>query len=135
MATASPRRLLLVEDTKTDAYLLRRALEESGIAVDARVIEDGEKALAYIDNLAPEECPHLVVIDLNIPRYDGLEVLKRCRSKPCLAGVIVVILTSSESLRDRKRAERLGVTAFLIKPMDLDEFLALGNTLGKFLTA
>ena len=135
MATASPRRLLLVEDTKTDAYLLRRALEESGIPVEASVMEDGEKALAYIDNLAPDECPHLVVIDLNIPLYDGLEVLKRCRTKACLAGVIVVILTSSESVRDRKRAERLGVTAFLIKPMELHEFLALGNTLGKFLTA
>ncbi len=103
--------------------------------IEAQVIDDGEKALHYIERLTPEASPHLIVIDLNIPRHDGIEVLKRCRATAALAEVSIVILTSSDSPRDRTRAERLGVTGFLIKPMDLNEFMSLGTILGKYLNA
>ena len=74
-------------------------------------------------------------MDLNIPRHDGIEVLKRCRATAALVEVSIVMLTSSDSSRDRTRAERLGVTGFLIKPMDLDEYMGLGTILGRYLNA
>ena len=132
VASPGPCRLLLVEDTLTDAYLLRRSL--SNIEFESHVIEDGQQAVHYIDSLTPEAYPHLIVVDLNIPGYDGLQVLKHCRATPALAEVSIVMLTSSPSPRDRARAERLGVTEFLIKPMDLNEFMGLGTTLGKYLS-
>ncbi len=129
-------RILVVEDNPADVYLLREALSLEGKQVDLTVVIDGEQALKYVqrkgefENASP---PDLVVLDLNLPKSDGGDVLRCIRKEGDYAGVPVVVLTSSDSPRDRKTIESLGADRFITKPSDLDEFMALGRTLIGFL--
>jgi two-component system, chemotaxis family, response regulator Rcp1 len=127
-------KILVAEDNPADVYLLREALnrESVGRNVELMVVSDGEQALEYIQRLGSfgdAVIPDLVVLDLNLPKSDGSDVLRCIRQTPAYAGIPVVVLTSSDSLRDRKAAESLGANAFITKPSDLDAFLALGRTL------
>ena len=93
---------------------------------------DGEQALEYIQRqgqFRDATIPDLVVLDLNLPKSDGGDVLKCLRETPAYARVPVVVLTSSDSPRDRKTAEKLGANCFITKPSDLDAFLNLGRRL------
>jgi CheY-like chemotaxis protein len=129
----SPRRLLVVEDNPTDALLLRRALSEHGVDCEMVVVGDGEEAIEYLEKCKGEAKPELIIVDLNLPKEDGIEVLKVYRSSPSFVDTQMVILTSSDSTSERQRAEMIGVNAYLRKPIELDAFLALGGTLRKLL--
>jgi two-component system, chemotaxis family, response regulator Rcp1 len=127
-------KILVAEDNPADVYLLREALNRESIGrnVELIVVSDGEQALEYIQRLGSFRdavIPDLVVLDLNLPKSDGSDVLRCIRQTPAYAGIPVVVLTSSDSPRDRKAAESLGANAFITKPSDLDAFLALGRTL------
>jgi CheY-like chemotaxis protein len=130
-----PQRIVLVEDNPSDVFLLRRALEEHGVNYTLAVIRDGEEALKYLGRLESQEesTPDLLVLDLNLPRHDGIEVLTTCRESPCLRSVPVLVLTSSDSPKERERAEGLGVSAFVRKPITLDEFMAVGGRIRSLL--
>ena len=122
--------ILVIEDNKHDVFLIRQALEEAGVQAKLTVLDDGSAALNHICTLTDGTGqPDLVLLDLNLPSLSGLEILEAARARECLGKSPVVILTSSHSSRDRSRAQELGVADYLIKPVDLDEFLALGNTL------
>jgi CheY-like chemotaxis protein len=127
-----PRRLLVVEDNPTDALLLRRALTEHGVDYEMVVVGDGEEAIEYLEKCKGAK-PELIIVDLNLPKEDGIEVLKVYRSSPSFFETQMVILTSSDSPSERQRAEIIGVDAYLRKPIELDAFLALGGTLKKLL--
>jgi CheY-like chemotaxis protein len=129
----SRRRLLVIEDNPTDVLLLRRALSEHGVDYDMVVVGDGEEAIEYLEQCKAEAKPELIIVDLNLPKEDGLEVLKVYRSSPSFVETQVVILTSSDSPGERRRAEIVGVDAYLRKPIELDAFLALGGTFRKLL--
>ena len=123
---------MVAEDNPADVYLLREALGQQQEDVELTVVIDGEEALDYIDargRYRGTPRPDLFVLDLNLPKSDGSDVLKRIREKPELASVPVVVLTSSDSPKDRHTASTLGAASFLTKPSDLDQFLALGKTL------
>ncbi|HET8549203.1 MAG TPA: response regulator [Bryobacteraceae bacterium] len=129
-------RILVAEDNPADVYLLREAMSQQRDPVELVVVSDGEEALEFIDRTARHAdapIPDLFVLDLNLPKSDGSDILKRIREKPEYAGVPVVILTSSDSPRDRNVISNLGVESFLTKPSDLDEFLALGDKLLQFI--
>jgi CheY-like chemotaxis protein len=129
-------RILVAEDNPADVYLLREAMSRGAEPVELIIVSDGEEALEFIDRTgkhAGAPVPDLFVLDLNLPKSDGSDVLKRIRQKPEFGGVPVVILTSSDSPRDRNVVSSLGAESFLTKPSDLDEFLALGDTLMKFI--
>ncbi len=128
----SPRRLLVVEDNPTDALLLRRALSEHGVDYEMVVVRDGEEAIEYLEKCKGAK-PELIIVDLNLPKEDGIEVLKVYRGSPSFIETQMVILTSSDSPSERQRAEIIGVDAYLRKPIELDAFLALGGTLKKLL--
>jgi chemotaxis family two-component system response regulator Rcp1 len=128
----SPRRLLVVEDNPTDALLLRRALTEHGVDYEMVVVGDGEEAIEYLEKCKGAK-PELIIVDLNLPKEDGIEVLKVYRGSPSFIETQMVILTSSDSPSERQRAEIIGVDAYLRKPIELDAFLALGGTLKKLL--
>ena len=129
----SPRRLLVVEDNPTDAVLLRRALSEHGVDYEMVVVGDGEEAIEYLERCKGDERPELIIVDLNLPKEDGIEVLKVYRGSPSFVETQMVILTSSDSPSERQRAEIIGVSAYLRKPIELDAFLALGGTLRELL--
>lgn len=127
-----PRRLLVVEDNPTNALLLRRALTEHGVDYEMVVVGDGEEAIEYLEQCKGAK-PELIIVDLNLPKEDGIEVLKVYRGSPSFIETLMVILTSSDSPSERQRAEIIGVDAYLRKPIELDAFLALGGTLKKLL--
>ncbi len=122
-ADAAKAHIVLVEDNPADAYLLKLALEQNGIAFEMVQFQRGEDALLALsaDNDAP--VPDLILLDLNTPRIDGFEVLAGIRENPSLAGVPVAIFTSSSSPADKHRAALLGSTAYIPKPTQLAAFL------------
>src|SRR5258706_16010237 len=122
--------LLLVEDSPADVYLVREAMRREGLKVHWDIAGDGEWALRMIDEVASNAatpCPDVMLLDLNVPRCTGDEVLERIRKSPRLAHTPVVIMTSSESLDDRDRLMKLGATEYFRKPSNLREFMKLGR--------
>jgi DNA-binding response OmpR family regulator len=120
--------LVLAEDNPGDVFLVRRALDTAGIAYDMQVCMDGEQALKYFAEAEEgKRSVELMLIDLNLPRHDGLEVLAELRKCPSLEQVPVIVLTSSDSPRDRERSFKLGAARYFQKPTDLKQFLELGR--------
>ena len=120
--------ILVAEDNQADVYLIRAALKEHGIGHVLRVAADEREVLHWIadrDSFRETQL-ELVILDLNLPRHDGLEILETLRATRRFAGVPVVVLTSSDSPADRTSARQLGAVRFLRKPSSLESFLALG---------
>ncbi len=123
---SSVYQILVVEDNPTDVGLIEEALSESGMRYELIVLRDGEKALRHLETIEANRTLDLIIVDLNIPKHDGFKVLSAYRVNRALITVPMVILTSSDSPRDRQRAKDIGVTAFIQKPMILEGFIALG---------
>lgn len=121
-------RILVAEDNQADVYLIRAALKEHGIALPLKVAVDGAEVLRVISECETltENRLELIILDLNLPRHDGIEILERLHATRKLAAVPVVVLTSSDSPNDRTAARQLGAVRFLRKPSSLEEFLGLG---------
>lgn len=131
MAESTRPLIIIIEDSMADVLLLQRALLEHNFEADVEVIGDGESAMTRTSQLSEhaDRMPCLFVLDLNLPRYDGLEVLAHIRSISKFNAIPVAVLTTSDSPDERDHAQRLGVTEYWKKPMDLDEFFALGEPL------
>ncbi len=127
--TETQCQILLVEDTEPDVFLVREALRQAGLKFQLRVFDDGEKAVDFIDTLdrdKREVCPNLVLLDLNLPKKTGEQVLERMRRSPRCGTLPVIIVTSSDSPKDKAHTARLGATEYFRKPSRLDEFMKLG---------
>jgi DNA-binding response OmpR family regulator len=129
--------ILLVEDDKRDLELTLIALERSQLANDVVVLRDGAQALDYLlrsgDHAQrPEGNPAVILLDLKLPKVDGLEVLRMVRSTDALRSVPVVMLTSSHEETDVVRSYELGVNAYVVKPVDFKQFVAAIADLGVF---
>jgi CheY-like chemotaxis protein len=122
--------ILLAEDNEGDVMLVERALTEHRIAHELHVVKDGDEALEFLERMggagAPP-CPDLLLLDLNLPKVDGPQVLQTFRKHPACAETPVVVVTSSNAPADRKRLDDLGATAYFRKPFDLSEFMRLGD--------
>ena len=120
--------ILLIEDNPADAGLVREALEEHGLECEFLVIADGDKAIRFVEALdaGTADAPDVVIVDLNLPRRPGREVLEAVRHSVKCSRATVVILSSSYAAEDRADAARLGVDDYILKPLRLDEFLELG---------
>lgn len=121
--------VLLADDNPSDVYLIREALREHSVDCSLHVVSDGKEALGIIAGETGTGDPGslgLIILDLNLPRHDGIEILQRLRESERLEHVPVVVLTSSDSPRDRILANQLGATRYLRKPSSLEEFLSLG---------
>jgi CheY-like chemotaxis protein len=127
--------VLLVEDNDADVRLTREALREPGEDVRLSSVGDGEQALAFLrkqEGFADAPRPDLVLLDLNLPRKNGLEVLEELRADPEVASIPVVMLTSSSARSDIEAAYAAGVNAFVVKPHELDAFMDLIGAIRRF---
>jgi len=130
MTTTGARlKLLLVEDSPADVYLVREVLRSEGLELDIEVANDGESAIRILDRVDDSSAAplNLLLLDLNIPRQNGNCVLERLRQSPMCGTIPVVMMSSSDSPRDRQRAFDLGVTEYFRKPSSLAEFKKLGT--------
>jgi DNA-binding response OmpR family regulator len=121
--------VLLADDNPSDVYLIREALREHAVECRLSVVSDGKDAFRVISGEtgnADAGSIGLIILDLNLPRHDGIEILRKIRESAALRHVPVVVLTSSDSPRDRVLANELGATRYVQKPSNLDEFLSLG---------
>jgi CheY-like chemotaxis protein len=118
--------LLVIEDNPADVDLLRRALTGAGLHCELTVIDDGAEALALFQPGNATPAPDLAVIDLNLPKHGGIEIIERMRANPTYAQVPVVVLSSSSSPRDRAKMQKFDVKRYIVKPADLEEFLNIG---------
>ena len=131
------KRILLVEDSDRDVELTLAALEHNKLANEVVVAHDGADALDYLfgrGRFANQNnpTPAVVFLDLKMPRLDGLEVLRQIRSAPALKHLPVVMLTSSREEQDLLQSYRLGINAYVVKPIGFDQFMQAVRQLGFF---
>ena len=129
--------ILLAEDNPGDVLLFREALTSCELAFNLVVAPDGQKAITLLGDVAsgiPVWRPHLIVLDVNLPKCNGDAVLRHIRRQPWLKYVPVVMLTSSASPADRTSAMDLGANLYIQKSSDLDELLKIGNIIKSVLS-
>ncbi len=130
-------RILLVEDDPRDVELTLTALAEYNLANEVAIARDGQQALDYLHcrgefSTRPNENPAVLLLDLKLPKIDGLEVLQQVKSDNRLKTIPVVVLTSSHEEVDMMRSYELGVNAYVVKPVDFHEFVNAVKELGVF---
>lgn len=131
------KRILLVEDSPNDVELILTSLEESHLRNEVVVVQDGEEALDYLYRRGAfrqrvEGNPVVVMLDLKLPKVDGIEVLTSLKADPKLKILPVVILTSSREDPDLSKCYQLGANAYVVKPIDFSEFMQTIKNLGLF---
>lgn len=132
---AAPFEILLVEDEAGDAYLTAEALKHSPLPTQLHVVEDGVEAMNFLRQTGPYQGkprPDLILLDLNLPRKDGREVLHEIKSDPALAAIPVVVLTTSKAAEDILRSYRLHANCYVTKPVDLEQFLSVIQAIQHF---
>jgi CheY-like chemotaxis protein len=133
--SGKPINLLIVEDNPGDLRLMREALRDARISNQIHSVADGEEAMAYLykrNPYADSPRPDLIILDLNLPRKDGREVLAEIKADHDLSTIPVVILSSSQAEQDIYKAYLLAANCFITKPVDLDQFLAVVKSIENF---
>jgi DNA-binding response OmpR family regulator len=126
---------LLAEDSLPDALIVREALRQEGLELDVNIAADGERAMAFLheserDPDAP--CPSAMLLDLNLPKMDGFEILRAIRASRKFKDIPVLVVTSSDSPEDRARLTELGASYFQ-KPVTYTKFIRIGSVIKAFL--
>jgi CheY-like chemotaxis protein len=135
MGTTDPVRILVVDDDSADVLMIEEALEQSGIAKTIDVVGDGREAMDFLRRsgrhvAAPR--PDMILLDLNMPRMDGREVLGLVKTDPDLCTIPIVVLTTSNADGDILSSYALRANAYVTKPIDLDEFNAVVRHIDEF---
>ena len=127
--------VLLVEDNPADVLLVREALEEHFVKAEVFVVSDGQKAIDFIDDAdaGTGPRPQFVILDLNLPKKSGHEVLRHIRGTRTLADLRAIVLSSSDAPRDREATAGLGVVRYIRKPSNLEDLAAVGVLLERLL--
>ncbi|MFZ1240794.1 MAG: response regulator [Anaerolineae bacterium] len=130
--------ILLVEDNPNDAELALRALKKNNLANNVAVVTDGEEALDFVFARGAfgqrniENGPKVILLDLKLPKVDGLEVLRAIKGDPRTKSIPVVVLTSSKEERDIVESYKLGANSYIVKPVEFDKFVAAVKDLGLY---
>ncbi|WP_199197456.1 response regulator [Chroococcidiopsis sp. CCALA 051] len=130
-----PIEILLVEDDSGDVQLTKLALEESKMSVNLHVVEDGVEALALLrkeGKYASTKHPDIILLDLNLPKKDGREVLAEIKADPNLKRIPVIVLTASQAETDILNAYNLNANCYIIKPVDFDRFVKIVQSIENF---
>lgn len=124
--------ILLVEDNMDDAGLTIRALKKHNLANDLLHLKDGEEALDFLFSENTINNPRLILLDIKMPKVNGIEVLQRLKADQTKKAIPVVVLTSSKEERDIIESYRLGVNAYIVKPVNFEKFLDAVSEIGHF---
>ena len=130
--------ILLAEDREDDILLIQEGFARAGIRNPLHIVRDGDEVVAYLEGDVPFSdrlrfpFPDLVLLDLQMPRRDGFQILEWIRSHPDFKPLRVVVLTTSDDVRDINKAYRLGANSFLVKPADFKDYPSLSNTITHF---
>jgi two-component system response regulator len=136
MTGQSVRTVLLVEDNPTDVFVIKEVMRRTGLNVRLHVLTNGEEALRYLDRFTgtvSPDCPSLIILDLNLPRVTGIEILRRLRGSEPSDQTPVIIVTSSTAERDRTAVQKLGADGYFQKPNDLSAYIELGKLVKRVL--
>lgn len=130
--------LILAEDNPSDAELVMRMLRKTGIAENILHVDDGAELLDYVFGKGiyagrnATENPRLIIMDMKMPRVDGLEALRQIKAQQHTRSIPVVLLTSSQEPDDVQSAYALGVNSYVVKPMDFDDFMKIISSIGMY---
>ncbi len=133
--TARPVEILLVEDNPGDVRLTQEAIKEDKMIANLHVVIDGQEAMAFLrneGNFTDAPCPDLILLDLNLPKKDGREVLADIKKDETLKQIPVVVLTTSQSEEDILKAYKLNANCFITKPVDMDQFVKVVKAIDNF---
>ncbi|MDQ6610191.1 MAG: response regulator [Bacteroidota bacterium] len=120
--TTTTSTILYVDDDSDDCIFLKTSLEASGYKATLVCASNGEEAVSYLNSVASGSLPSLIVLDLNMPRWDGRRTLSYLKSQPHLANIPVVILSTSESKKEKEACEQMGAVSYLKKPFHYDGY-------------
>ncbi len=136
MVEVEPARILLVEDDPHDVELIQLSFENYNFVNQIDVAEDGEQALHYLfgkdDNPPTNPLPRVVLLDLKLPKLNGIQVLEAIRNHPRTQHLAVVIMTSSAEDRDLEACYNLGVNSYIVKPLDFQQFIDVARQVGVY---
>lgn len=132
MSAKMAKEILLVEDNPDDAELTRIAFAEAGVDYRLHVVGDGVQALAYLRGCSALELPSLVLLDLNLPKLDGREVLEAIRADPATRSLPVVVLTTSAEPFDVDKVYELGANSYIQKPVEFERFVEVVRQIGLY---
>jgi two-component system, response regulator len=124
--------ILLIEDNAEDAELTIRALRKFNLANHLLHLQDGEEALNFLFSSDAYTMPKIILLDIKMPKVDGIEVLRRIKSDPYRKIIPVVVLTSSKEERDIIESYKLGVNAYIVKPVEFEKFIKAVSDIGFF---
>jgi CheY-like chemotaxis protein len=116
------KEILVIEDSASDVKMVLWALDANRLGKNVVTLLDGEQAMAYLRGRTDRDLPDLILLDLNLPKKDGWQVLAECKSEAALASVPIVVFSTSQLPRDAQRAYQLGANSFITKPFELDDF-------------
>jgi CheY-like chemotaxis protein len=120
--------IFVAEDNAEDVFLVREALVEAGLDFELRVFDDDASGTALLDRIGKDvPCPDILLMDLNLPKTDGIDLIRMLKAHPKCLDTPVVVITSSSSPKDRERATAAGAKHYFVKPMSLAEYLKLGE--------
>jgi len=132
--TPNPVEIVLIEDNPDHVALTLRALKKNNLTNEVQVLRDGEEALGYLfpNGKATHDTPKVILLDLKLPKVDGVEILRRIRQDPHTKTIPVVVLTTSREDRDLRECYKLGVNSYIVKPVDFQQFTEAVQSLGMY---
>lgn len=128
--------ILIVEDDSADVFLISEAIQTANPNVELEIVTDGEKAIRFFEKVDSDDnlaCPALVILDINLPKKHGGQVLQQMRQTRRCSGALVLVVTSSDSARDRETMAKLGANGYFRKPSDYEHFMKLGGVVRELL--